>query len=62
MTSDAKGNDTFIREMLKSKNWYNRGKESFFIFKQPLVPLLSISDGQWLVQNLTKVINLIFIK
>ena len=55
MTSDAKENDRRIREMLISQNWYGRGQDSFFIFKQPLVPLIDITSGAWLVTSPGKV-------
>jgi len=48
MTSDAKDNDARIREMLESNDWYGRGRDSFFLFKQPLVPLIDIETGLWL--------------
>lgn len=49
MTSDAKDNDKRIKGMLESQDWYGRGEDAFFVFKQPMVPLLDIKTGSWLV-------------
>lgn len=49
MTSDAKSNDQRIWGLLESRGWYGRGSDSFWLFKQPLVPVVRIPDGQWLM-------------
>ncbi len=49
MTSDAKGNHEHITQICEEKGWFGRKKDSFFLFKQPLVPVVNGSSGQWLV-------------
>eukprot|EP00210_Caulerpa_lentillifera_P005907 g5647.t1 len=57
MTSDAKDNDQRIKTMLASMDWYGRGKDSFFLFKQPLVPLIDTKTGNWLVSTPGKIVS-----
>lgn len=49
MTSDAKDNHRRVTEFIGQCDWFGRGKESFRLFRQPLVPLVSAADGKWLV-------------
>ncbi|DBB06685.1 TPA: hypothetical protein ACH3X1_012193 [Trebouxia sp. C0004] len=49
MTSDAKDNHRRVTEFINNCDWFGRGKESFRLFRQPLVPLVSAADGKWLV-------------
>eukprot|EP00192_Tetraselmis_astigmatica_P009689 CAMPEP_0117698622 /NCGR_PEP_ID=MMETSP0804-20121206/29852_1 /TAXON_ID=1074897 /ORGANISM="Tetraselmis astigmatica, Strain CCMP880" /LENGTH=885 /DNA_ID=CAMNT_0005512935 /DNA_START=195 /DNA_END=2852 /DNA_ORIENTATION=+ len=49
MTSDAKGNHSRIAQLLSDKGWFGRGVGSFSLFCQPLVPVVSVEDGKWLV-------------
>ncbi|KAL3139801.1 hypothetical protein ABBQ38_004102 [Trebouxia sp. C0009 RCD-2024] len=49
MTSDAKDNHRRVTEFITQCDWFGRGKESFRLFRQPLVPLVSAADGKWLV-------------
>ncbi len=46
MTSAEKDNDHLIKEILKNNNWFGRPQESFKIFCQPLVPLITV-EGHW---------------
>lgn len=41
MTSPEKRNHTHIQEILEEAHWFNRPKELFFLFEQPLVPMIS---------------------
>jgi len=49
MTSDAKGNHNRIEELLEQRSWFGRGPGAFRLFCQPLVPVVSVEDGKWLV-------------
>jgi hypothetical protein len=49
MTSDAKGNHARITRLLERSGWFGRDPESFRLFRQPLVPVLSTEDGKWLM-------------
>ena len=56
MTSDAKENDTRMRSLLADNAYFGRSPESFFVFKQPLVPVVSADAeygkaGAWLVDD-----------
>jgi len=46
MTSEEKGNHHRIVDICKRNNWFGRGEENFFLFIQPLVPVITI-DGHW---------------
>lgn len=46
MTSSEKMNTKHIIEILEENNWFNRPRDSFFIFEQPLVPVIT-TDGSW---------------
>ena len=49
MTSDAKGNDRRVKELLAARNYFGRPKDSFKLFCQPLVPVLEASSGVWVL-------------
>jgi len=49
MTSDAKGNHSRITELLQAKQHFGRSPGSFNLFCQPLVPVVSVDDGKWLL-------------
>jgi UTP---glucose-1-phosphate uridylyltransferase len=46
MSSEEKNNHDHIIKMLEEKNYFNRPKSSFFVFKQILSPVIS-NDGKW---------------
>ncbi|KAH7537591.1 hypothetical protein FEM48_Zijuj03G0109200 [Ziziphus jujuba var. spinosa] len=49
MTSSAKNNHERITSLCERLGWFGRGRSSFQLFEQPLVPAVSAEDGQWLV-------------
>ncbi|KAK9283782.1 hypothetical protein L1049_012034 [Liquidambar formosana] len=49
MTSSAKNNHERITSLCERLRWFGRGRSSFQLFEQPLVPAISAEDGQWLV-------------
>lgn len=49
MTSSAKNNHKHITSLCENLRWFGRGRSSFKLFEQPLVPSVSAEDGQWLV-------------
>lgn len=40
MTSLEKDNHSYVLKILKENNWFERGKEHFFLFSQPSVPTI----------------------
>lgn len=46
MTSEEKNNHAQLLELCESRQWFGRPKESFFLFMQPRVPVVSQS-GVW---------------
>jgi hypothetical protein len=46
MTSDEKENHRHILQILEENHWYHRPKRQFFVFKQPLVPVIT-KEGNW---------------
>lgn len=46
MTSSEKGNDGHIRTLCEENQWFGRSPDSFFLFCQPLVPVVD-RQGQW---------------
>lgn len=50
MTSDQKNNDKYIRQILEKNGYFGRPKDSFRLFKQPEVPVIT-SQGQWKVKD-----------
>ncbi|KAJ9518576.1 hypothetical protein QJQ45_018602 [Haematococcus lacustris] len=51
MTSDAKGNHNRITALMQQLRWFGRGRGAFQLFRQPLVPVLGIADGRWLLSR-----------
>jgi UDP-N-acetylglucosamine pyrophosphorylase len=51
MTSDAKGNNRRIMQLMESLSWFGRTRDSFRLFKQPLVPVMSVETGEWLLSG-----------
>ncbi|KAG2483471.1 hypothetical protein HYH03_017654 [Edaphochlamys debaryana] len=51
MTSDAKGNHDRISGLLADLNWAGRERDSFRLFRQPMVPVVSAEDGRWLLSR-----------
>ncbi|XP_077215330.1 UDP-glucose pyrophosphorylase 3 [Tasmannia lanceolata] len=51
MTSSAKNNHERIMELCDSLRWFSRGRSSFQLFEQPLVPAIGAEDGQWLISK-----------
>lgn len=49
MTSSAKNNHKRITSLCEKLSWFGRGQSTFQLFEQPLVPVVSAEDGQWLV-------------
>lgn len=46
MTSDAKNNHHFVEQICEHHHWYHRPKDYFFLFEQPLAPVLTV-EGNW---------------
>ena len=46
MTSEEKHNDVHIRAICEANNWFGRPKESFCLFTQGMVPVIS-KEGNW---------------
>ncbi|KAI3809160.1 hypothetical protein L1987_25130 [Smallanthus sonchifolius] len=51
MTSSAKNNHEHITLLCERSKWFGRGRSSFRLFEQPLVPAVSAEDGQWLAKG-----------
>ncbi|CAL5203037.1 unnamed protein product [Lathyrus oleraceus] len=49
MTSSAKNNHKHITSLCERLSWFGRGRSTFQLFEQPLVPVVGAEDGQWLV-------------
>ena len=52
MTSAAKGNHWRVVELFEQNDWFGRGRNSFMLFQQPLVPVVGAEDGQWLLPEI----------
>jgi hypothetical protein len=50
MTSQEKNNHQHIYQICEKQKWFNRPKENFFLFMQPLVPVIA-QDGKWVMQE-----------
>lgn len=46
MTSHEKNNRLHIERICREANWFGRGKDKFYFFDQPLVPVIT-KDGNW---------------
>lgn len=51
MTSAAKNNHLHITGLCEKLRWFGRGRLNFHIFDQPLVPVVTAEDGQWIVER-----------
>jgi hypothetical protein len=51
MTSDAKGNHGHITQICEESGWFGRRSDTFYLFKQPLVPVVNGTNGEWLVSG-----------
>ncbi|KAL4576122.1 hypothetical protein LXL04_012211 [Taraxacum kok-saghyz] len=51
MTSSAKNNHEHITLLCERSKWFGRGRSSFQLFEQPLVPAVSAEDGQWIAKG-----------
>ncbi|OVA02764.1 hypothetical protein BVC80_9093g113 [Macleaya cordata] len=51
MTSSAKNNHERITSLCERLRWFGRGRSSFQLFEQPLVPAVGAENGQWLVRK-----------
>ncbi|KAM5556726.1 UTP--glucose-1-phosphate uridylyltransferase 3, chloroplastic [Rosa sericea] len=51
MTSAAKNNHEHITSLCEKLEWFKRGRSSFQLFEQPLVPAVSAEDGQWIIKK-----------
>ncbi|KAL7108918.1 hypothetical protein ACP275_06G143000 [Erythranthe tilingii] len=49
MTSSAKNNHNHITCLCEKLKWFGRGRSSFMLFEQPLVPAVTAEDGDWIV-------------
>jgi hypothetical protein len=54
MTSFENHNDTHIHNICEKRKWFNRSKDNFFIFTQPMVPVVT-AQGNWLLASLAQV-------
>lgn len=46
MTSEDKGNHKRVLDVCSRNHWFGRPKEGFYLFSQPLVPVLT-AEGHW---------------
>ncbi len=46
MTSEEKGNHEHIIAICQKADWFGRGRENFFFFSQPMVPVVTVT-GHW---------------
>lgn len=51
MTSAAKKNNELVTSLCESRDWFGRGKSSFCLFEQPLIPAVGAEDGHWLISE-----------
>eukprot|EP00955_Chlamydomonas_euryale_P045004 353034-Chlamydomonas_euryale.AAC.1 len=51
MTSDAKGNHGRIAGLIQRCGWFGRGSGAFRLFRQPMVPVMSVERGEWLLSG-----------
>lgn len=50
MTSNEKNNHQYITELFEKNDWFGRNKDNFFLFNQPLVPVVD-EKGDWLFKD-----------
>ena len=46
MTSEEKNNHNHIKSICAQNRWFGRSEQGFFLFKQPLVPVITV-EGHW---------------
>ncbi|EPS73538.1 hypothetical protein M569_01217, partial [Genlisea aurea] len=51
MTSSAKNNHQHISSLCVKRGWFGRGRSSFKLFEQPLVPTVTAKDGHWIISR-----------
>jgi hypothetical protein len=51
MTSAAKGNHARVLALCEREHWFGRGRDAFRLFKQPLVPVVGVASGRWLLDG-----------
>ncbi|CAB4270981.1 unnamed protein product [Prunus armeniaca] len=51
MTSSAKNNHERITSLCEKLEWFRRGRSSFQLFEQPVVPAVSVENGQWVIMK-----------
>ena len=51
MTSAAKGNHARISSLIREKDFFGRGESGFRLFEQPLVPVVTVRGGAWVVDD-----------
>eukprot|EP00850_Spirogloea_muscicola_P007041 SM000034S12795 [mRNA] locus=s34:807597:812161:+ [translate_table: standard] len=51
MTSAAKQNHARVQALCESRRWFGRGRKSFRLFEQPLVPTVAADSGKWLMSE-----------
>ena len=51
MTSAAKGNHARISSLIREKDFFGRGESGFRLFEQPLVPVVTVRGGAWVVSE-----------
>jgi hypothetical protein len=56
MTSLAKGNHKRVEQLFEANHWFGRGAEAFKLFQQPMVPMVTATDGKWTMSGPCKVI------
>jgi len=49
MTSAAKGNHERISKLIQQKDFFGRGENGFRLFEQPLVPVVTVRGGAWVL-------------
>ncbi|MBA3957717.1 MAG: UTP--glucose-1-phosphate uridylyltransferase [Parachlamydiaceae bacterium] len=50
MTSHEKDNHHLIEQICESNRWFSRPRETFHLYTQPMVPVLTI-QGDWVIQE-----------
>lgn len=56
MTSAAKDNHKHITALCEKHKWFGRGRRSFKLFEQPLVPTVGAEDGHWVTSEPFKLV------
>lgn len=51
MTSEAACNHARVAALCEASAWFGRGRRSFRLFAQPLVPVLDAATGRWLLSS-----------